>query len=122
MPKLQRLRIRAFHAQRGRCCYCGLPMWNNSPDELKTLGLHSRTAAPLRCTAEHLVAQQDGGKDVANNIAAACWLCNTRRHKRKSPPPPAAYRAFVQQRLVKGKWHPPALARLRFIFGPAHLT
>lgn len=112
MPKLQQLRTEAFHAQRGLCCYCGLPMWQTSPDELKPFGLRARTAAPLRCTAEHLIAQQDGGKDVARNIAAACWLCNTRRHKRKSPPPPDAYRAFVGRRMAKGKWHPPKVARL----------
>ncbi|HDS0950945.1 TPA: HNH endonuclease [Stenotrophomonas maltophilia] len=113
MPKLQRLRTDAFHAQKGRCCYCSLPMWNASPDELKPLGLRPKTATPLRCTAEHLVAQQDGGKDVAGNIAAACWLCNTRRHKRKSPPSPEAYRALVQKRLAKGKWHPPVVAKMR---------
>jgi len=113
MPKIQRLRTDAFHAQKGRCCYCSLPMWNASPDELKPFGLPARTANPLRCTAEHLVAQQDGGKDVADNIAAACWLCNQRRHQRKSPPSPEAYRAFVQKRLAKGKWHPPGVAKLR---------
>lgn len=88
MPNLQRLRTEAFLAQKGRCCYCSVPMWNASPDELKPFGLRAKTATPLRCTAEHLVAQQEGGKDVAGNIAAACWLCNTRRHKRKSPPSP----------------------------------
>lgn len=46
MPKLQRLRTDAFHAQKGRCYYCGLPMWNACPDELKPLGLRARTAAP----------------------------------------------------------------------------
>ncbi|MDY4284364.1 hypothetical protein [Xanthomonas sp. LF06-19] len=72
MPKLQRLRTDAFHAQNGRCCYCSLPTWNTSPDELKLFRLCAKTATPLRCTAEHLVAQQYGGKDVAGNIAAAC--------------------------------------------------
>lgn len=115
MPKLQRLRTDAFHAQQGRCCYCGLPMWNVSPDELKAFGLRPRTAQPLRCTAEHLLAQQDGGRHVLGNIAAACWLCNTRRHKRKSPPSPDVYRALVQRRLDKGKWHPPGVAMLRVI-------
>ena len=115
MPKLQRLRTEAFHAQKGRCCYCGLPMWNASPDELKPWGLRARTVAPLRCTAEHLIAQQDGGKDVAGNIAAACWLCNQRRHKRKSPPPPDAYRAFVQKRVAKGKWHCNVFSYLRLV-------
>ncbi len=107
MANLQRLRTRAFHAQRGRCCYCGLPMWIGSPDELNALGVRPRTARPLRCTAEHLVALCDGGTNAAVNIAAACLLCNTRRHKRKTPPAPEAYRAFVQGRLAKGKWHPP---------------
>lgn len=113
MSKRQTLRTLAFHAQHGRCCYCGLPMWQGSPDELKSLGLRPRTAAPLRCTAEHLVALQDGGKDVAGNIAAACWLCNSRRHKRKVPPPPETYRVMVQRRIAKGKWHAPVVARIR---------
>lgn len=112
MLKIQRLRTLAFNAQRGLCCYCGLPMWQASPDELKPFGLRASTAGPFRCTAEHRVAQQDGGKNVAGNIAAACWLCNTRRHKRKSPPPPEAYRVFVARRMAKGKWHPPKVARL----------
>lgn len=93
-------------------------MWNGSPDELKALGLRPRTAAPLRCTAEHLVAQQDGGRDTASNIAAACWLCNTRRHKRKTPPCPEVYRAFVQKRLARGKWHPPAIVRMSRVMPP----
>lgn len=113
MPKIQRLRTHAFRAQHGRCCYCDLPMWLASPDELKSLGLRPRTAAPLRCTAEHLLAQHDGGTDTADNIAAACWLCNTRRHRRKTPSAPDAYRAFVQERLARGKWHPPTVVRLR---------
>ncbi len=113
MPKIKCLRSLAFHAQRGCCCYCDLPMWLASPDELKPVSLGPRAAALLRCTAEHLLAQQDGGKDEAGNIAAACWLCNTRRHKRKTPPPPDAYRAFVQKRMAKGKWHPPEIARNR---------
>lgn len=81
-------------------------MWNASPDELKPFGLPVRTANALRCTAEHLVAQQGGGKEVTGNIAAACRVCNSRRHKRTSPPYPEAYRAFVQKRLAKGKRHP----------------
>lgn len=112
MPALTLLRSQAFRAQHGRCCYCSVPMWQVSPDEMKAFGLRPRTAAPLRCTAEHLVAQQNGGKDVKGNIAAACWLCNTRRHKRKSPPPPDDYRALVQKRLAKGKWHSPTIVRL----------
>lgn len=113
MPAMSRLRTRAFHKQEGRCLYCGWLMWLSSPTELAGPGLRPRTVVPLQCTAEHLVAKQSGGSDHGNNIAAACWLCNQRRHKRKSPPSPEAYRALVQKRIAKGKWHSPAVARLR---------
>jgi len=113
MTALTRLRTKAYSRQEGRCCYCGLPMWQTSPDELKHLGLRPRTLAPLRCTAEHLLARQDGGRDEPGNIAAACVHCNGLRHRRKTPPPPDVYRTIVQKRLAKGKWHPPALAGLR---------
>jgi len=84
-------------------------MWLCSPDEL---GLRPRSAAPFRCTAEHLLPRQDGGKDVADNVVAACHLCNLRRHKRPTPAPsPDAYRVRVQQRMAKGTWRP-ALAKV----------
>lgn len=95
----------AFEAQGGRCCYCQLPMWRSSPTELASLGLRPRTARPLRCTAEHLVARQDGGKNARSNLAAACWFCNKGRHCRKQPLSPDAYRALVRQRMAQGKWH-----------------
>lgn len=106
MPKLQRLRTLAFHKQAGRCHYCGLAMWLHSPAELS---LRPRTAQPLRCTAEHLIARQDGGRDTSDNIVAACLLCNGRRHKRKVSPAAGAYRTLVRRRLAKGKWLPESL-------------
>lgn len=106
---LKTLRTRSFHAQQGLCYYCRAPMWLCSPDEL---GLRPRSAAPFRCTAEHLLARQDGGKDVADNVVAACHLCNLRRHKRPTPAPsPDAYRVRVQRCMAKGTWHP-ALAKV----------
>ncbi len=105
MTKLQHLRTHAFISQHGRCFYCSQPMWNKSPSELVQYGLRPRTAIPLRCTAEHLIAKQDGGRDVDDNIAAACWYCNVHRHKRKTPPTPEIYRDLVQKRITKGKWH-----------------
>ena len=106
---LKTLRTHSFHAQLGRCYYCSGPMWLCSPDEL---GLRPRSAAPFRCTAEHLLPRQDGGKDVADNVVAACHLCNLRRHKRPTPAPsPDAYRVRVQQRMAKGTWRP-ALAKV----------
>ena len=53
------LRTSAFHAQFGRCYYCGLPMWLAAPSEL---GLKPSKARAFQCTAEHLVAQQDGAE------------------------------------------------------------
>ncbi|HEL7629420.1 TPA: HNH endonuclease [Stenotrophomonas maltophilia] len=98
------LRTSAFYAQSGRCFYCGLPMWLAAPSEL---GLKPRKARAFQCTAEHLVAQQDGGRDVFGNVVAACRLCNLRRHQRPTPAPsPEAYRVRVQQRMAKGTWRP----------------
>ncbi|WP_291998604.1 HNH endonuclease [Candidatus Accumulibacter sp. ACC012] len=66
-------------------------------------------AQRLQCTAEHLDARQDGGVDTAQNIVAACWSCNQRRHKRPKPPAPGAYLSLVQQRVRAGRWHCAAL-------------
>lgn len=107
MTKLQRLRTRAFLAQGGLCFYCGIPMWLHSPTEL---GIKPRTARPLRCTAEHVVPRQDGGRDTQENIVAACLHCNLRRHKRKTPPPADVFRALVHRRLARGKWWPATIA------------
>ncbi|WOB27738.1 MULTISPECIES: HNH endonuclease [Xanthomonas] len=103
MTRLQFLRTLAFHAQQGRCCYCEQPMWLTSPTELK---LSHRSARRDQCTAEHLTAQQDGGKDTRGNIAAACWTCNQRRHRRKKRLTPEAFKALVRRRVAAGKWWP----------------
>ena len=62
MPKLQQLRTRVFHAQHGRCHYCGISMWLDSPDELPP---PRKSVRARQCTAEHLVARQDGGRATA---------------------------------------------------------
>ncbi|WP_245851516.1 HNH endonuclease [Pseudomonas segetis] len=58
----------------------------------------------FQCTAEHLRARQDGGKDSSLNIAAACKRCNRLRHSRKTAPSPSDYQRFVQKRLNTGGW------------------
>lgn len=106
MPsKIQNLRLQAFTRQQGRCWYCGVLMWHRSHQEL--LGVPACAAARLRCTAEHLVAQSDGGRDVEANVVAACAHCNHTRHKRKKPPEPASYLAEVRRRVGRGGWHQP---------------
>ncbi|CAD1790680.1 MULTISPECIES: HNH endonuclease [Xanthomonas] len=105
--RLKSLRTNAFNAQSGRCYYCDWPMWLSSPSEL---GLRPRSARSYQCTAEHLVAQQDGGLDIPENVVAACCFCNLRRHQRPTPAPsPEVYRVQVQRRVAKGKWHSPGL-------------
>lgn len=57
-------RSTAFERQKGRCFYCDDPMWRGALEPFTHL--HRITlgqAHQLQCTAEHLVARQDGGKD-----------------------------------------------------------
>lgn len=57
-------------------------MWESDPESFaRHHGISSATAKRFQCTAEHLVARQDGGKDTAANIVAACAYCNHGRHK-----------------------------------------
>lgn len=115
MPKrIVKHRQNAFNSQQGRCCYCGMPMWLHHPDEVAgILGVKPRTVSGLKCTAEHLVARQNGGKDTKTNIVAACRTCNGRRHRAAEPLSPPEYRQKVQGRLQAGKWHPEPLRGLR---------
>ncbi|QOF69528.1 HNH endonuclease [Aminobacter sp. SR38] len=93
MPKLRRLRDDAYNRQDGHCWYCGRLM---SPAD----GIDSS-----RCTAEHLLPQCEGGKDKRDNVVAACWLCNSRRHRRKVPLSPEAYYIHVRALIAEGRWH-----------------
>jgi hypothetical protein len=115
MHKLQALRKSAFKTQNGRCFYCGLPMWEGSDQATFASRFKlSKKLIPLcQSTAEHLHARQDGGKDVCENIAAACKFCNAKRHQgcADNAPSPEQYRARIQKLIAQGKWHP-ALAAL----------
>lgn len=109
-----RSRSKAFARQQGRCFYCQFPMWLAQPDEFaSSLGITKADASRFQCTAEHLVARQDGGGNSSKNIVAACRFCNNTRHKIPSAPNPTAYRARVSERLTKGKWHPKHLQKLK---------
>jgi len=70
-------RARAFEEQQGRCFYCGFSIWNEDAESFAS------SATQFRCTAEHLIARKDGGKNTRANIVAACHLCNKRRHASK---------------------------------------
>ncbi|WP_424933253.1 HNH endonuclease [Amaricoccus macauensis] len=111
MGTLKNIRRKKMIAQRGRCYYCGLAMWE--PNAAAGPGKH-RKAGPapnfLRCTAEHLHPRSEGGRNTVDNIVAACWFCNSRRHQRKRPLSPDAYRLHVQRRMAAGRWLAAVLA------------
>ncbi|WAB92473.1 restriction endonuclease [Pseudomonas citronellolis] len=103
---IQKIRSQAFLRQSGRCIYCGCPMWQTSSEQFAHEHRVTRKQAlAFRCTAEHLHAQCDGGTNAPGNIAAACWFCNSQRHRAARPLTPDAYRAKVQRRMEKGGWH-----------------
>jgi hypothetical protein len=100
-------RNRAFTKQQRRCYYCTALMWLREPTEFAvSYGVGSGDVARFKCTAEHLVARQDGGTNQKQNIVAACWFCNATRHRRPTPPPHDAYRILVRKRVKRLKWHP----------------
>jgi hypothetical protein len=53
-----------------------------------------------------LEARKDGGLNVKANIAAACWHCNSRRHRRNADLSSEEYRKLVRRSLERGSWHP----------------
>ena len=107
MKRLVRLRLAAFAHQHGRCYYCQLVMAQTHELEAFAAchGISRKQARALECTAEHLQARCDGGKDCPENIVAACRLCNQRRHKRPRPLCPQAFQELVRHRMDKGRWH-----------------
>jgi hypothetical protein len=104
---IQRLRRQAFQRQGRRCYYCEVAMWLHTLEELPGKPPSLAAASRIRCTAEHLVPQSDGGRAVASNIAAACLQCNWTRHRRKAPPSPDAFRLLVGARIRRRPWHQP---------------
>ncbi len=87
---IKRFRTAAFARQSGRCYYCEEIIWRDDcPAFAADHRLTHRQARQRQCTAEHLVARYDGGRDTRANIAAACRECNATRHRRKVPLPPA---------------------------------
>ena len=104
--RIKKIRDQKLKAQKGRCHYCAQPMWTGDPAEFCLRHRISLAQAKaLQCTGEHLIAAQDGGKVNRTNIVAACFRCNTRRHKAKSPKSHVAYKAHVEDRMSRGKWH-----------------
>jgi 5-methylcytosine-specific restriction endonuclease McrA len=105
MGKLKNIRKKKMIAQGGRCFYCNLPMWDETDGSLlRQRGAKTALPRALRCTAEHLHPRSAGGGISDENIVAACFFCNTQRHRRKQAPSPEAHRQRVRQRMEAGKW------------------
>lgn len=94
--------------QRGRCAYCGMPVWDAALEPIEAFrrryGLSIRLARTRQSTAEHVVPRCEGGGDADDNIVAACRDCNERRHQRKTPLDAFAYFMLIQRRLAAGRW------------------
>lgn len=105
---LVKLRRQALADQHGRCFYCSLPVWEqNCRAFARQYGIPKGIARDLRCTAEHLIARQDRGQDVEENIVAACRWCNLQRHQGgREALRPQEWRQEVRALIALGKWHP----------------
>ncbi len=111
MSSIVPLRFQAFQKQNCKCFYCGLPVWVKKGKKFaRCYQLPVKRAAYLKCTAEHLVARQDGGADTAENVVAACLWCNKHRHHRRPHNAPDAntYKRRVEALIARGNWHPAA--------------
>lgn len=98
-------RYAAFVAQSNLCYYCRKPMWVEAPEVFaRAHSLTEAQAEQRRCTAEHLRAQCDGGSHSRKNIAAACLYCNQQRHRLATPLGPKAYKQYVRQKQLAGRW------------------
>lgn len=105
MGTLKSIRKQKMNEQGGHCFYCALPMWDKATEKNIARQLLRKVAPKaLQCTAEHLHPRSEGGKDTAVNIVAACWFCNTQRHRRKLPRSPEVHRQYVQRQMAAGRW------------------
>jgi 5-methylcytosine-specific restriction endonuclease McrA len=117
---LLQLRRQAYLNQNGNCFYCQLPIWERGGRQhAKELRIPIRLAKHLRCTAEHLIPQANGGLDTPENIVAACVWCNQQRHAGRpdDAPDPLTYRAQVAECMAGGQWHPTGLAAVVLAVG-----
>ena len=106
LNKIARFRQTACHNQRGKCFYCRQPMWERDVSAFaRKHGLRLKEARRFKATAEHLSARSEGGGDVMENIVAACWFCNSHRHRVKHPLCPKTFAQQVRRRLHQGRWH-----------------
>jgi hypothetical protein len=106
MKKLIRSRQIAFILQQAHCFYCLTPIWLQHPREaFGCNNVSPKVARYLQCTAEHLKPVSEGGTGRSDNIVAACYFCNSTRHKAKRILSPERYAQHVRKRITQGRWH-----------------
>jgi len=106
-------RFNSFQRQKGRCHYCNAPMWLRNPESFAYKHkLNDGDIKRFQCTAEHLIARQDGGGDTSENIVAACLICNQTRHVWPKPLSAQAYANYVKGQIRNAKWHPKRLRHM----------
>ncbi|MBC7461005.1 MAG: HNH endonuclease [Thermoleophilia bacterium] len=68
--RIARLRSELYALQGGLCHYCQRAM------TLRTFAIQEPRLADSDATVEHLVPRVLGGRDVPENLVAACHACN----------------------------------------------
>lgn len=62
--KIQAKKERIFNKCKGKCCFCGMRLQMDNPDEKDYM------------TLDHIVAKCKGGTNRDENLQALCWTCN----------------------------------------------
>lgn len=70
-------RERLFKEQSGLCYWCKEPMTNEPGYYLAN---NKYRTPPDLCTIEHLTPTSEGGTNEKQNLAVACFSCNTKRN------------------------------------------
>jgi 5-methylcytosine-specific restriction endonuclease McrA len=65
-------KLKLFAEQDGLCAWCEEPM------------NYAESRQNWMVTLDHVVALKDGGRDRLDNLVAAHWRCNMRRHRQRS--------------------------------------
>lgn len=79
LRRKKKLRKAAFQRQGGKCYWCGCAMIYKTQENAHELH-ENKEMLSLMCTADHVTQRSIGGKTSKDNIVAACFGCNTRRH------------------------------------------
>lgn len=73
--KIKKKKINLLIQKQGLfCCYCETPL-----QKINITNMSRSETPPDAMTLEHLRRREDGGGDEEDNLALACFFCNTGR-------------------------------------------